>query len=240
MQQNNQYSFATSQTYDLGLRSFMLSVYNYMSVGLLITALVSMFAAGSEGFMNAIVGPKGLSGLGWLVTLAPLAFVIFLQAGIHRMQLATAQMVFAAYSVAMGLSMSTIFLIYTGESIARVFFITAATFASVSLYGYTTKKDLSKFGSIMVMGLFGIIIASLVNMFLKSTALYFLVSVVGVLVFTGLIAYETQNLKNIYQVLSGQHQAKGKIALLGALTLYISFINLFQTLLMLFGNRRHD
>ena len=177
------------------------------------------------------------SGFHWVVMLAPLGFVIFLSFGLHRMQFMTAQLVFWGFAAAMGVSLATIFMAYTGTSIARVFFITAGSFAGLSLFGYTTKKDLSGFGTFLFMGLIGIIIASLVNMFMHSTALQFAISVIGVLVFAGLTAYDTQNIKNEYSEFHDQETA-GKLALSGALRLYLDFINLFLMLLQLFGDRR--
>ena len=169
--------------------------------------------------------------------LAPLGLVIFLSARLHSMSFTTAQTTFWVYAGLMGVSMATIFMAFTGQSIARVFFISAGTFAAMSLYGYTTKKDLSKFGSFLIMGLIGIIVASLVNIFLQSSALHFAISVIGVLVFVGLTAYDTQNIKNEYDEYHDEETA-GKLAISGALRLYLDFINLFIMLLHLFGDRR--
>jgi hypothetical protein len=175
--------------------------------------------------------------LKWVVMLAPLGFVFFFSARIHTMTPATAQMVFWAFAATMGLSMASIFLVFTGSSIARVFFITAASFGATSLYGYTTKTDLSKFGSFLFMGLIGIVLASIVNIFLGSSALQFAISVIGVLLFTGLTAYDTQRIKEIY--FSGRSGTElAKLGLSGALTLYLDFINLFVMLLQLTGERR--
>ena len=219
---------------DEGLRSFMLSVYNYMGLGLAITGLVAFVVASTP----AIAVPIFTTPLKWLVILAPLGFVIFLSARIQAMSASAAQITFWLFAGVMGLSMASIFLVFTGESIARVFFVTAATFGAVSLYGYTTKRDLTGMGSFLFMGLIGIVIASLVNLFIGSSALQFAVSVIGVLVFTGLTAWDTQRLKNEYL---GSLQAGGelvaKAAILGALSLYLNFINLFTSLLQLFGNR---
>ena len=221
---------------DEGLRSYMLSVYNYMGLALAITGLVA-FIVGST---PALYIPIFTSPLKWVVMLAPLGFVFFLGAKIQSMSTSAAQITFWAFAAVMGLSMASIFLVYTGESIARVFFITAATFGAVSLYGYTTKRDLSGMGSFLFMGLIGIVIASLVNIFLASSALQFAVSVIGVLVFTGLTAWDTQRLKEEY--LGGYARAGGdmvaKGAIMGALSLYLNFINLFMMLLQLFGGRR--
>ena len=222
---------------DEGLRSFMLSVYNYMGLGLAITGLVALAVASSP----AIYMPIFTTPLKWVVILAPLGFVMFLSARIHAMSVSAAQLTFWLFAGVMGISMASIFLVFTGESIARVFFVTAATFGAVSLYGYTTKRDLSGMGSFLFMGLIGIVIASLVNLFIGSTALQFAVSVIGVLVFTGLTAWDTQRLKEQY--LSGLQYAgadiAGKTAVMGALSLYLNFINLFTMLLQLMGNQRN-
>ena len=218
---------------DVGLRAYMLRVYNYMSLGLALTGAVAFAASTSQDLMQVIHGTP----LKWVVMLAPIGFVIFLSARMHAMKPATAQTVFWVYAGFMGLSLSYIFLAYTGASITRVFFITAATFAGMSLYGYTTKRDLSGFGSFLMMGLIGIIIASVVNMFLQSSAMHFVISVVGVLVFVGLTAYDTQAIKSMYsETDTGATQEKK--AIMGALRLYLDFINLFIMLLSLFGNRR--
>ena len=218
---------------DEGLRAHMLRVYNYMASGLALTGIIAYFTAHSPAMMNAIYSTP----LQWVVMLAPLGFVMFLSFGLHRMSFTAAQAVFWAFAAAMGLSLAYIFVIYTGASIARVFFITAGTFAAMSLYGYTTKKDLSRFGSFLFMGLIGIIIAGLVNIFLQSSALQFAISVIGVLVFVGLTAYDTQNIKNEYAEHFDQ-ETSGKLAISGALRLYLDFINLFIMLLHLFGGRR--
>ena len=217
---------------DEGLRAYMLRVYNYMTIGLVVTGFVALLTASSPAAMNAIYGTP----LKWLVMLAPLGFVMFLSFGLHRMSFMTAQAVFWAFATAMGVSLSYIFMVYTGGSIARVFFITAGAFAGLSLFGYTTKKDLSGFGTFLIMGLIGIIIASIVNIFMQSSALMFAISVIGVLVFSGLTAYDTQNIKNEYSEFHDQETA-GKLAISGALRLYLDFINLFLMLLHLFGNR---
>jgi len=222
----------TAADIDVGLRQYMLRVYNYMTGGLAVTGLIAYFASTSATVMQTIYGTP----LAWVVMLAPLGFVIFFSARLHKMSVGTAQAVFWAFAAAMGLSLSYIFLVYTGASIARVFFITAGTFAAMSLYGYTTKRDLTGFGTFLFMGLIGIIIASLVNLFLASSALDFAISVIGVLVFTGLTAYDTQRIKEMY--VEGDDVAIGtKKSIMGALTLYLDFINLFIMLLRLFGSR---
>jgi hypothetical protein len=221
---------------DEGLRSFMLGVYNYMGLGLAITGAVALLVASTP----ALYVPIFTTPLKWVVMLAPLGFVMFLGARMHAMSVSAAQLTFWLFAGVMGLSMASIFLVFTGESIARVFFITAATFGAVSLYGYTTKTDLSRFGAFLFMGLIGIVIASLVNIFVGSSALQFAVSVIGVLVFTGLTAWDTQRLKEEYigsfQYAGGDLAAKG--AIMGALSLYLNFINLFTMLLQLFGTQR--
>jgi FtsH-binding integral membrane protein len=225
---------ATQAAYDEGLRQHMLRVYNYMASGLFLTGAVAI-GFWQSGMLGAILGTP----LIWVAMLAPLAFVLVLSFGINRLSLFASQAVFWAFAAAMGVSMSTIFLVFTGTSIARVFFITAATFAAVSLYGYTTKADLSRFGTFLFMGLIGIVIASLVNMFLGSSALQFAISVIGVLVFTGLTAYDTQMIKEQYDENFGSEMV-GKLSIMGALTLYLDFINLLQMLLSLLGQRNNN
>jgi FtsH-binding integral membrane protein len=226
---------------DQGLRSYMLRVYNYMTVGLVVTGLVSYFsfaaAFDSTGNLTAFGSAIYLSPLKWLVMLAPLAFVMVLSFGINKMSAAAAQLTFWAFAAVMGLSLSSIFAVYTGTSIARTFFISAATFGAMSLYGYTTKRDLTAIGSFLFMGLIGIIIASVVNIFLASSALAFGSSVLGVLIFVGLTAYDTQRIKLSYSESFGSDVLR-KGAIMGALSLYLDFLNLFMMLLQLTGNRR--
>ncbi len=217
---------------DLGLRQYMLRVYNFMAAGLGLTGLVA-YAAVATGFYQRIAGTPFI----WIVMLAPLGIVLLLSFGIERLSAGAAQMAFWAYSALMGLSLAGIFLVYTGASIARVFFISAATFAAMSLYGYTTRRDLSRFGSFLFMGLVGIVLASLVNIFIGSSALQFAISVIGVIVFTGLTACDTQRIKEVY-LASDPGDVLTKTALMGALTLYLDFINLFVMLLQLTGQRR--
>lgn len=226
-------SQAEAAQIDTGLRAHMLRVYNYMASGVALTGIVAMAASSSPALMNAIFGTP----LMWVVMLAPLAFVMVLSFGIHRLSLFASQALFWLFAAVMGLSLSTIFLIYTGESIARVFFITAAAFGALSLYGYTTKRDISGWGSFLFMGLIGIIIAGVVNLFMQSSAMQFAISVIGVLVFAGLTAYDTQKIKNEYSELH-DYETSGKLAVMGALRLYLDFINLMMLLLHLFGNRR--
>ena len=219
---------------DAGLRDHMQRVYGYMAGGLALTGIVA-YAAAASGFYQSIAG----TGLIWIVMLAPLAFVLAISFGIERMSAATAAVLFWIYAAVMGLSLCGIFLVYTGTSIARVFLITAATYGAMSLYGYTTRSDLSGFGSFLFMGLIGIVIASLVNIFIGSNILQFAISIIGVLVFVGLTAYDTQRIKQMYLV-SDSPQIAGKKAVLGALALYLDFINLFMMLLQLFGRRREN
>ena len=218
---------------DAGLRQFLLSVYNYMGSGLVLTGLVAYVTAESGLYASLVQTPV----LFWGVVLAPLALVFFLSFRIEKMSLGTAQASFWAYAALVGLSLAGLVLAYTGVSIARTFFITAATFLAMSLYGYTTRTDLSRVGSFLLMGLFGIIIASLVNMFLGSSALQLAISVIGVVIFVGLTAYDTQRIKNIY-LESDDSAIAGKKTIMGALTLYLDFLNLFILLLQLTGNRR--
>jgi FtsH-binding integral membrane protein len=217
---------------DVGLRDYMLRVYNYMASGLALTGIVAYVAA-TSGFYAAIAHTPVI----WLVILAPLGLVMLMSYGINKMTFNTLQLVFWLYAGLMGLSMAMVFLVFTGASIARVFFITAGTFAAMSLYGYTTRRDLSQFGSFLFMGLVGIIIASLVNIFLASSALQFAISVIGVVVFTGLTAWDTQQIKEMYYA-ADDGEVAGKKSIMGALRLYLDFINLFMMLMQLLGTRR--
>lgn len=235
---------AQDSAIDQGLRSYMLSVYNYMAGGLAITGVIAYLAfsmavtqtgAGLE--LTSTGTALYSSPLKWVVMLAPLGLVFFLSARISKMSVAGAQISFWLFAGLMGLSLSSIFLIYTGNSITQVFFVTAAAFGGLSLYGYTTKRDLSAMGSFLIMGVIGVLIASVVNIFLQSSALQFAVSVIGVLVFAGLTAYDTQRIKEMYFEGDGVATASKK-AIMGALALYLDFINMFMFLLQLFGNRR--
>lgn len=220
---------------DAGLQSFMRGVYNTMGLGLVVTGLVAFFTANTPALVNLLFGTP----LAWVVMLAPLGFVLFgfTPGRVQRWPAAKLRTLFFAFSALMGLSMATIFLAFTAESIARVFFITAAMFAAVSLYGYTTRRDLAGMGSFLFMGLIGVVIASLVNLFMQSSMVAFIVSVAGVVVFTGLAAWETQRLKETYMSGYGVAEANAKLAVMGALGLYLSFINLFQSLMHLLGQR---
>ena len=221
-----------SAAIDEGLRSYMLRVYNYMASGLALTGVVAFLTASSPAMLHAIFGTP----LAWVVMLAPLGIVFYLSARVNKMSFSSAQTWFWVFAGVMGLSLSFIFLAYTQTSIAKVFFITAASFGALSLYGYTTKKDISGWGSFLFIGLIGIIIASIVNIFLHSSGLSFAVSIIGVLVFAGLTAYDTQRIKEMY-VSSDGSEVAGKKAVMGALALYLDFINLFLMLLRLLGNR---
>ncbi len=220
--------------YDAGLRSYMLSVYNYMASAVLLTGIVAfLFAWGGETSMAAQVLTTPLR---WVIMLAPLGFVMALSFGINRMSTSTAQAVFWAFAVVMGLSMSSILLVFTGESVATAFFATAAAFAGLSLYGYTTKRDLSGFGTFLIMGVVGLIVASLLNLWLQSSVMNLAISGIGVLLFAGLTAYDTQRIKSMYAYVAGTDMV-GKTVIMGALSLYLDFINMFQFLLSFLGNR---
>lgn len=235
--------------YDAGLRAHMIRVYNYMASAVALTGVVAYLTFQMVGGNSiSVVGGKisGLTPLGqflfggpfmWVLMLAPLAMVLVLSFGIQRLSAGTAALLFYVYAGILGVSLATIFIVYTANSIANVFFISAAAFGALSLYGYTTKRDLSPIGSFLIMGLFGVIIASLVNIWLKSDAMSFIISIVGVLVFAGLTAWDTQKIKEMYSA-SDDAQSSGRKAVMGALSLYLDFINLFLMLLRLFGGRR--
>ena len=230
---------------DEGLRAYMLKVYNYMATGILLTGIVALLTfkmavqeISSAGIsLTPFGGTIFNSGLRWVVMLAPLAVVFYMSFGINKMSASKAQTTFWVFAGLMGLSLSSLLLFYTGMSVTRVFFICSATFGAMSIYGYTTKRDLTKLGSFLMMGLIGIIIASIVNIFMQSSMMYFVISILGVLIFVGLTAYDTQKIKNMYAV-SDSGEVMGKKAVMGALTLYLDFINLFIMLLRLFGQRR--
>ncbi len=217
---------------DEGLRAYMLKVYNYMASGVLLTGIVAYATANTPALFQAIFGTP----LFWLVALAPLGIVFFMGARINKMSASAVQTTFWIFSGLMGLSLASIFVVYTGLSISRVFFITAGAFSALSLYGYTTRRDLTGFGSFLMMGLFGIIIAMIVNIFLASSMLDFMISTIGVLIFAGLTAYDTQAIRRMYLASDG-HEVGTKKAVMGALRLYLDFINLFLMLLRLFGSR---
>jgi uncharacterized protein len=224
-------------TYDMGLRAHMIRVYNYMTGGVALTGVVAWLtyqeALANPAFAHALFGTP----LMWVIFLAPLGLVFFLSFRIGHLQASTARLLFFIYAASLGLSLSTIFMAYTGASITRVFFISAASFGALSLYGYTTQRSLDAIGSFLIMGLFGIIIASLVNIFLVSSALQWTISVIGVVVFAGLTAWDTQKIKDMYNV-HDDGTIAGRKAVMGALSLYLDFINLFLMLLRLMGDRR--
>lgn len=233
-----------AKAYDLGLRAYMLKIYNYMASALALTGVVAMFTANSPAMLSTLYRVNetghlvGMSGFGWLVAFAPLGLVMWLGLGINRLSSTAMQGIFWAYAGIMGLSLSSLLIMYTGESVAKTFFVTAGTFGAMSLYGYTTKKDLTGLGSFLMMGLIGLILASIVNIFLQSSGLGFAVSVIGVLIFVGLTAYDTQKLKDIYYQVSGDSEAMAKSSVMGALNLYMDFINIFIYMLRFMGDRR--
>ncbi|MEZ2332128.1 Bax inhibitor-1/YccA family protein [Mesorhizobium sp. RCC_202] len=218
--------------YDEGLRQHMLRVYNYMGLGLVVTGLVAFFVASTP----ALYVPIFSSPLKWVVMLAPLAFVMIFSFKMQTMSAASAQMMFWAFCAVMGLSLASVFLVFTSTSIARTFFIAATMFGATSLYGYTTKRDLTQFSSFLIMGLIGVVIASLVNLFLGSTALQFAISVIGIAVFIGLTAWDTQTIKEQYAE-NFDAESRQKLAVFGAFSLYLNFINIFQLLLNFTGER---
>lgn len=228
---------AASQEIDEGLRAYMLKVYNYMGLGVAVTGVVALLTANlavtNPAFAQALYGTP----LRWVVMLAPLGFVLVLSFGINRLSTGAAQAVFWAFAAVMGLSLSSIFLVYTGASIAQTFFVTAAAFGALSLWGYTTKRDLSAMGTFLFMGLIGLIIAMVVNIFLQSSALQFAISAIGVLIFAGLTAYDTQRIKEEYAYIAHDGTLLAKSAIMGALSLYLDFVNLFMFLLSFLGNR---
>ena len=226
-----------SVAYDAGLRSYMLSVYNYMASGVLLTGIAAL-AMVYTGAVQSLYNPEtgSASGLGWVLMLAPLGLVFWLSFGINRMSEGTAKAVFFAYAGLLGASLSTLLLIYTGSSVAQTFFATSAAFASLSLWGYTTKKDLTGWGSFLLVGLVGLIVAMVINAFWPSGPMGLAISAIGVLIFAGLTAYDTQAIKSMYFVVRGTDMA-GKTAIMGALKLYLDFINMFLFLLRFMGNR---
>jgi FtsH-binding integral membrane protein len=229
-------------TRDAGLRSYMLSVYNYMASGVLLTGIVAMLFANSS-LINLIATVNGAgqvqaTPLFYVALFAPLAIVFALGFGINRISATTAQALFWVYAALIGVQMSSLFLVYTGVSIAQTFFATAAAFLGLSLWGYTTKRDLSGWGSFLIMGVVGIFVALLINMFMHSSTLNLAISAIGVLVFAGLTAYDAQKIKSIYFAVAGNGEAMAKTAVIGALNLYLDFINMFLFMLRLFGSRR--
>jgi len=229
-------------TYDAGLRAYMLRIYNYMASALALTGIVALFAANTPAILGMMYhveeGRMSISGMGYLIMFAPIGLVLWLGMGIQRMSVTTAQAIYWTYAVLIGLSLSFVFLAFTGESIARAFFVTAGTFGAMSLYGYTTQRDLSGFGSFLMMGLFGIIIASVVNLFLHSSGVAWMVSILGLGIFIGLTAWDTQKLKAIYYQMNGSADMLAKVSIFGALNLYMDFINIFMYMLRFMGDRR--
>ena len=237
----NSTTTATGVAVDAGLRAHMLRVYNYMTSGILLTGIVALLIGNTNAVYslvsyNALTGQISPSVLGWIVTFAPLGIVLWMTFGINRISQGTAQFLFWTFAVAMGASLSTIFLAYTDGSIALTFFATAAAFASLSLYGYTTKRALSGMGTFLLMGLVGLIVASIVNLFWLNDTFSLVIAAIGVLVFAGLTAYDTQKIKSIYFELQGS-EFLGKAAIMGALNLYLDFINMFLFLLRFLGSR---
>lgn len=216
---------------DAGLRSYMLSVYNYMASGVLLTGIVALLFANSGLAEQVLQTP-----LRWLIIFAPLAFVMVMSFGMNRLSTGTLQLLFWAFAGVMGLSMSSIFLVFTGTSIAQTFFAVTAAFLGLSLYGYTTKRDLSGFGTFLIMGVVGLFVAMLLNLWLQSPAMMFAISAIGVLLFAGLTAYDTQKIKSMYAYVAGTDMM-GKAVIMGALNLYLDFVNMFQFLLSFMGNR---
>ena len=224
--------------FDAGLRTYMLAVYNYMASGLLLTGIVAMLVANSAGVRAVFFAASGTPTLlGWIAVFAPLALVFTLSVGINRLSEPTVKALFWTYAILMGVSLSTILLAYTGVSVARTFFVTAAAFGGLSLWGYTTKRNLSAFGTFLIMGVVGLLIAMIVNMFLRSSTLDLIVSAIGVLLFAGLTAFDTQKIKSVYFDVAGT-AFRGKAVVMGALTLYLDFLNLFLFLLRFMGDRR--
>jgi uncharacterized protein len=216
---------------DAGLRSYMLSVYNYMASGVLLTGIVALLFANS-GLAEQVLSTP----LRWVIMFAPLAFVMVMSFGINRISTGTLQLLFWAFATVMGLSMSSIFLVFTGTSIAQTFFAVAVGFLGLSLYGYTTKKDLSGFGTFLIMGVIGLLVAMVINIFLQSPAMTMAISAIGVLLFAGLTAYDTQKIKSMYAYVAGTDMM-GKVVIMGALNLYLDFVNMFTFLLQFMGSR---
>jgi FtsH-binding integral membrane protein len=226
-----------SVTRDAGLRSYMLSVYNYMASGVLLTGIVAMLFAPYARQVLINASGTGMNPIGWIVTLAPLGFVMAMSFGLNRMSTSTLQILYWAFATVMGLSMSTIFLTYTGTSIAQTFFAVSAGFAGLSLWGYTTKKDLTGWGTFLIMGVVGLFVAMLINLFLQSPGMSLVISALGVLIFAGLTAYDTQKIKSMYAYVAGSDM-QGKVVIMGALNLYLDFVNMFLFLLRFMGDRR--
>jgi FtsH-binding integral membrane protein len=245
---NAQYDLAGRATIDVGLRRHMLSIYNYMTSGVLLTGIVALLFSRSEALMSlisrAVVTPRGVmlqpTILGWIVSLSPLAIVFAMSFGANRFSKTTLQALFWGFATLFGMSLSTLFLVYTGASLAATFFATAGAFAGLSLWGYTTQKDISGWGSFLIMGVVGILISLLLNAFFFHSAGFDLaISFIGVLIFAGLTAYDTQRLKQQYRYVAGSGEIAGKAVVLGALSLYLDFINMFLFLLRFMGASRN-
>ena len=236
-------SSSTIRIVDFGLRAYMLTIYNYMALALAVTGAVAFFSAQSALFLNAMYVIQdgtiiSVRAFAWIVTFAPLGLVVYLSFGLSHISLLAAQIIYWVYALLVGLSLSVIFLMFTGGSIAQVFFITASIFGVMSVVGYSTKRDLTSFASFLMMALVGLIIASVVQLFLRSSGMQFVLSILGVLIFISLTAYDTQKLKAMYYQSTGEGKWSGKLAIMGALTLYLDFINIFLNLLNLFGERK--
>jgi len=241
--QNRNSSFGFQSTYSgpasaSVAKSFMQRVFSWMAIALAITAFVAYYFSSSQALMSALITQQGLTGLGWVVMLAPIGFVLLMSFGFHKLSSGTLTLIFGAYAVVMGMSLSFILLAFTAASIYQTFAVTAGMFGLMAFLGYTTKTDLTKFGSLLMMGLIGIILASVVNMFLGSSTLEYIISFLGVVIFTGLAAYDTQKLKRMSAQLEEGSESAKKLTILGALTLYLDFINLFLFLLRFLGDRR--
>ncbi len=236
-----------SVEYDAGLRAYMLKIYNFMASALALTGIVALFFAQAAVVVDEQTGQLALTALGnavfnsplkWLVAFSPLAMVMVMSFGLNRLSVSALHACFWGFAVLMGISLSSLFLMYTGESIARAFFITAATFGGMSIYGYTTKRDLTRMGSFLIMGVWGLFIASVVNIFMKDSGVSLAISAIAVLVFVGLTAYDTQNLKRMYYQMVDSGEMMAKLSIMGALNLYLDFINIFIHLLRFIGDRR--
>ena len=236
-------STRTNTQYDEGLRQYFLNIYQIMSAGLAITAIAAIAVLTIPALTNLMFVTDGyghymgLTGIGWLISFAPLGISLYFAFGYDRISAENAQILFWVYAALVGMSLAALGLIYTGASIARTFFVCSAMFGGMSLYGYSTGRDLSSFGSFLLMGLIGLVITSIINIFLQSLAIEYALSVIGVIIFTGLISYDTQKLKHIYY--SG-HDAGGKIGIMGAFTLYLDFINLFVFLIKFLGVKKNN
>ena len=237
LQARTQAGTQTRADMDEGLRSYMLGIYNYMATALAVTGIAALGMANWASSNPAVANAIYNSPLKWVIMISPLAFVMVISFGINKLSKSAATAIFYAFAAVMGVSMSWIFMVYTSGSIVQTFFVTAASFGALSLYGYTTKRSLSGMGSFLLMGLFGLILASVVNIFLQSSAMQFAISVIGILIFAGLTAYDTQRLKHMYDVVAGNADAVAKSSIMGALSLYLNFVNMFMFLLSFMGNR---